>query len=225
MNWIDISVPLENGMVHWPGDAPYQRTETLHIANGDVCNLSQLSTSVHTGTHMDAPRHFLDGAPGIDAMPITATVGECRVIAIQDPAVIPIHELEPHHLQPGERILFRTRNSDRPWSMRPFHEAFVHLPPDTAAYLAQRKIQTVGVDYLSVGGFPDHAGGPETHRTLLAAGIWIIEGLNLTHVSPGRYDLICLPLKLAGADGAPARAILRQCSTPPHSPPQSPSPR
>jgi arylformamidase len=207
-DWIDISVPLRNGMVTWPGDAPFERTSTLEIAKGDQCNLSQISTTAHIGTHMDAPRHYLDGAAGIETMPIAASIGRARVIEIQDPEAIRASELELRHLAKGERVLFKTRNSGSCWKTDHFQEKYIYIQPEAARYLAEIGIQTVGVDYLSVGGF--QSGGPETHRILLQAGIWIIEGLNLEHVEPGEYELICLPLKIMGSDGAPARAVLRK---------------
>jgi len=207
-DWIDITAPLRNGMVTWPGDASFERTSTLEIAKGDPCNLSQISTTAHIGTHMDAPRHYLAGAAGMETMPITASIGRARVIEIRDPEMIRISELEPHRLAKGERVLFKTRNSTHAWKSDRFQENYVFIPPDSARYLAGHGIQTVGVDYLSVGGF--ESGGPETHRILLEAGIWIIEGLYLEHVEPGEYELVCLPLKIIGGDGAPARAVLRK---------------
>jgi arylformamidase len=207
-DWIDISVPLRNGMVAWPGDAPFDRTSTLQIAHGDPCNLSQFSTTLHLGTHMDAPRHYLEGAAGIESMPIAAAIGRARVIEIHDPEVIGIAELEALHLSKGERVLFKTRNSKTCWQTDHFQKKYTYIPPETAHYLAERGIQTVGVDYLSVGGFD--SSGPETHRILLEAGIWIIEGLMLEQVEAGEYELVCLPLKIMGGDGAPARAVLRK---------------
>jgi arylformamidase len=207
-NWIDISVPLRNGMVAWPGDAPFDRTNTSQMANGDACNLSQIFTTAHVGTHMDAPRHFLSDGAGMETMPIAATVGRARVIEIQDPEAIRASELERHHLAKGERVLFKTANSEQCWSTDYFQKKYVYIQPEAAEYLAARGVQTVGIDYLSVGGF--ESGGPETHRILLQAGIWIIEGLMLEHVEPGEYELVCLPLKIVGGDGAPARAVLRK---------------
>jgi arylformamidase len=201
-------VPLRNGMVAWPGDAPFERTSALEIAKGDPCNLSQISTTAHIGTHMDAPRHYLRDAPGMETMPIAASIGRARVIEIHDPEVIRTSELEPHHLAKGERVLFKTRNSGRCWTADHFQKNYIYIAPETARYLAQCGVQTVGVDYLSVGGF--ESGGAETHRILLEAGIWIIEGLMLEHVDPGEYELVCLPLKIVGGDGAPARAVLRK---------------
>ena len=207
-NWIDVSIPLHNGMVHWPNDEPFLRAESLLIAKGDPCNLSEFTASAHIGTHMDAPRHYLPDGAGIETFPISAGIGLARVIGIQDPELIGISELEPYKLATGERVLFKTKNSDRAWKTGKFQEKFVYIPKETAAYLADRKLQTVGVDYLSVGGY--EIDGPETHRALLGAGIWIIEGLNLENVEPGNYELVCLPLKMAGSDGAPARAVLRR---------------
>lgn len=208
-DWIDVSVPVRDGMVHWPGDAPYVRTN-MQISHGDVANLSEIACSVHTGTHMDAPLHFIANGRSIDTMPLSVTVGRARVIGIDGPDMIRLSQIEPHQIQKGERILFKTANSGRVWNTDTFQENYIYIPPDTAEYLAGVGIQVVGVDYLSVGGF--HSGNPETHKTLLGAGIWIIEGLDLERVEPGEYELMCLPLKLVGAEGAPARAALRSVS-------------
>jgi len=207
--WIDISVPLDNGMVHWPGDPPFHREQVMQMERGDVCNVSKMTSTVHIGTHMDAPRHFVQDGPGIEAMPIEATVGPARVIRIADPEMIRVSEIEPHNIGAGERVLFRTRNSDSAWKTAEFQKRFVYIPAETAKYLAAKRVRTVGVDYLSVGGF-EASDGPQTHQALLGAGVWIIEGLNLAGVEPGDYELVCLPLKMAGSDGAPARAILRK---------------
>ena len=206
--WIDISVPLRNGMVHWPGDAPFDRRSTESIAGGAEANVSEISGSAHTGTHVDAPHHFIEAGSTIDAMPLAATLGRARVIEIRDPELIRGTELRGHAVQKHDRILFKTRNSSRCWKSDDFQKTFVHIPKETAAYLAECGVMTVGIDYLSVGGF--ESDGAETHRILLAAGIWIIEGLNLEHVAPGEYELVCLPLKIVGSDGAPARAVLRK---------------
>jgi arylformamidase len=197
-------------MPHWPNDRPFERVQTETIAHGDTCNLSEISTSAHIGTHMDAPRHFLPDGVGMEAFPISAGVGRARVIAIHDPELIRIGDLKRYRFALGERVLFKTRNSEECWTAAKFQEKFVYIPHETAQYLADCGLQTVGVDYLSVGGYDTD--GPETHRTLLQAGIWIIEGLNLKDVEPGDYDLICLPLKIVGSDGAPARAVLRRAS-------------
>jgi arylformamidase len=207
-NWIDISVPVRNGMVHWPGDPPFHIERALDQAKGDVATVSQMTLGVHTGTHMDAPLHFIRDGRTIDEMPLDATVGRARVIQIHDPKSIKRPELLPQAISAGERILFKTANSAKAWATDRFEENFVFIAQDAARYLAECRVLCVGVDYLSVGGFRED--GPETHHALLEAGIWIIEGLNLNAIEPGEYELACLPLRLIGSEGAPARAILRR---------------
>jgi arylformamidase len=206
--WIDISVPLRTGMANWPGDLGVTIQQTQNINEGDVCNVRTISMSAHTGTHMDAPLHFIANGRSIDTMPIDATVGSARVIGIDDEQVIGPEELERHDLKPGERILFKTRNSGMSFqSYDEFSPEFVAISAGAARYLVEHRVRTVGVDYLSVGAL--EGDGVDTHRILLGAGLWVIEGLNLSRVSPGDYDLVCLPLKIQGGDGAPARAALR----------------
>ncbi len=194
-------------MVHWPGDPAFQRDLVHDQTKGAVCTVSRVTMGVHTGTHMDAPLHFLEGGISIDEMPLDATIGPARVIQIRDRKSIGSAELAEHQLEVGERVLFKTANSDNLWSKDEFEEDFIFIARDGADYLAERGVRLVGVDYLSVGGFKED--GVETHQALLGAGIWIIEGLNLSGVEPGAYELLCLPIKLTGAEGSPARAILR----------------
>ena len=141
-------------------------------------------------------------------MPLDAAIGQARVIEIHDPESVKPEELEPHHIQQGERVLFKTVNSIRGWQTDTFLEDFVYISQEAARYLAAIGVQTVGIDYLSVGGYMKDA--VETHLALLEAGIWIIEGLDLSQVGPGTYDLVCLPIKITRSDGGPARAILRK---------------
>jgi arylformamidase len=206
-NWIDISVPLRSGMVTWPGDPEVRIERILDIEKGDEVNLSRLDMGAHTGTHMDAPLHFIRNGKSLDEMPLTATVGPARVIEIKDEESIKPDELISHQIERGERILFKTKNSTRDWINKAFVEDFVYISTEAGQFLVERGVQTVGIDYLSVGGYEKN--GAEIHHTLLGAGIWIIEGLNLAKVQPGRYELICLPIKIVNSDGAPARAILR----------------
>jgi len=210
--WIDVSVTVRHGMPHWPDNPAIVLERVLDTGRGDECNVSHLAMGVHSGTHMDAPVHFIHGAGGLDEMPLTATMGEARVIQIDDPREISADELRRHDLQPGERVLFRTVNSPRCWLAGSFVEDFVALSEQAARHLAETKVRTIGVDYLSVGGY--HADGAKIHKTLLEAGIWIIEGLDLSPVTAGRYEMICLPVKLHDSDGAPARAILRPSGGP-----------
>jgi len=206
--WIDVSVPLRSGMVHWPDNSPVRIERMLDMERGDAANVSLISLGAHTGTHMDAPVHFVRGGEGMDRMPLDATVGRARVVGIQDPTSIKPDELRPLGLAPGERVLFKTLNSSWVWQTDEFIEDFVYVSQEAARYLVECGVRTVGVDYLSVGGF--HKDGVETHEALLGAGIWVIEGLDLSEVEPGEYELICLPLKVQDSDGAPARAILRE---------------
>jgi len=207
-DWIDISVPVREDMPQWPGDPGLRLERVMDQNNGDVCTLTRVSMGAHTGTHMDAPLHFVRNAPTIEQMPIDATVGPARVIRIEDRTAIHRAELLPHAIQPGERILFRTANSDQDWASQPFNEDFIFIASDGAEYLAECGVRAVGVDYLSVGGFRQDS--VETHVALLGKGIWVMEGLALGQVEPGDYELVCLPLKWVGAEGAPARAILRR---------------
>ena len=205
--WIDISVSLRSGMVHWPDNPPVRIEKILDIEHGDVANVSEISMGSHTGTHMDTPLHFVREGKGLDEMPLDATIGRARVIEISDPESIKPCNLRRHEIRSGERILFKTRNSARSWPSHAFLEDFVYVSQEAARYLAAWNIRTVGIDYLSVGGF--RKDGVETHRALLEAGIWVIEGLDLSKVEPGAYELVCLPIKIERSDGAPARAILR----------------
>ena len=208
--WIDVSVPLYSGMVNWPGDPAVSILPVKEIASGGSSNVSEISMGAHTGTHMDAPRHFFTGGRGLDTMPLEATIGPARVIAIRDRKRITVEELRAHRILKGERILFKTYGSAARWQRKEFDRNYVYVSPEAARFLADRGVRTVGVDYLSVGGYKKD--GAETHRALLGADVWIIEGLNLSAVEPGGYDLICLPLRILDADGAPARAVVRRRS-------------
>jgi arylformamidase len=206
--WIDISVPLRSGMVHWPDNPPVRIERMLDMERGDVANVSKFSLGSHTGTHMDAPIHFVRAGEGIDRLPLDATIGRARLIEIQDPVSIKPDELSQHGIGRGERVLFKTRNSSLGWWTQDFIEDYVYVSQEAARYLANREVRTVGVDYLCVSGF--RRDGVETHQVLLGTGIWVIEGLDVGRVEPGEYELICLPLKVEDGDGAPARAILRK---------------
>lgn len=205
--WIDISVPIKSGMVHWPDNPEVKVGKMLDMERGDVCNVSTLSLGSHTGTHMDAPLHFIRNGRSLDQMPFEATIGPCRVIEIKHREAVTAEEIASQRFKAGERILFKTRNSKSAWKTDEFDEDFVYISKEAAALLAKAKVMTVGIDYLSVGGFKKD--GVETHHALLGAGIWVIEGLNLARIKPGRYELCCLPIKVLKSDGAPARALLR----------------
>jgi arylformamidase len=206
--WIDVSVPIRSGMVHWPDDPEVEIERVADIAEGYGWNLSQICMSAHTGTHVDAPLHIVAGGLPIDQIPLDAMVGPARVIEIA--RLHAVDELRGQEIGAGDRILFKTINSQRGWTNSRFLEDYVGVSPAAAEFLAARGVRTVGIDYLSIGRY-----GPEgetTHQILLGAGIWVIEGLDLATAAAGEYELVCLPLKLVGAEGAPARAILRKAT-------------
>jgi arylformamidase len=205
-SWIDVTVPVRDGMVHWPDNPPIRLVRTADVAKGDPATVSQLSLGVHSGTHVDAPVHFVADGTGVDAVPVEHLIGEARVVEIRDPRSIGVEELRSLQPRAGERLLFKTRNSARCWNVATFVPDYVYLSLEGARLLAERRVRTVGIDYLSIAGM--HEGVP-THLALLREGICIIEGLDLSAVEPGAYELICLPLRIAGADGAPARVMLR----------------
>jgi arylformamidase len=200
--WLDVSVPIYAGMVHFPDNPSIEIDTITHVERGDLCTLSALRMGTHTGTHIDAPIHFLPGGAGAEEVPLLNLVGPARVIEIKDSDAVKAEELRAHNLGVRERLLFKTSNSKRCWNTSEFVHDFVSIAEDAASYLASLNTLAVGIDYLS-------AGSPEAHRALLGAGVVIIEGLNLTGISQGRYELLCLPLKIVGGDGAPARALLK----------------
>lgn len=202
-------MPLHTGMVHWPGDPEPSFTRISEIDGGAEANVTFCRLGAHTGTHMDAPCHFLGGEASIETFPLEIGIGLARVIAMApDCAVIDRRQLEGHEIQAGERLLFKTRNSRKRWDNIEFERDYVALNASAAEYLASVGVALVGVDYLSVGMF--EADGAETHRRLLGAGVWVVEGLNLSQIEEGRYELVCLPLPIAGSDGSPARVVVRR---------------
>jgi arylformamidase len=205
--WIDISVPLCNAMVTWPTQPPVRIERCDDMGRGDICNQSTVSMSIHTGTHMDAPLHFVREGISINRIPLDIAVGPARVIEIQDTESIKPQELVPHHIRHGERILLKTQNSRRSRQTNTFIEDFVFISEEAARFLVECGVSVVGVDYISVAGFKSDP--VKTHQILLEAGIWLIEWLDLSDAEPGNYELICLPLRIDQGDGAPARAILR----------------
>jgi arylformamidase len=207
--WIDVTVPIRDGMIHWPGNPAIVVTQTEHLRRGDVATVSALSFGVHTGTHVDAPVHFILDAAGVDTIALDRLIGPARVLDMDEIVRIQPRDLEKRDIRAGERVLFKTRNS-RFWKDKAFRPDYTSLSPEAARWLVERSVRTIGVDYLSIA--PMDA-APETHEPLLAAGICVIEGLDLSRVDPGTYDLICLPLRLEGLDGAPARVILRRAES------------
>ena len=206
--WLDVTLPISNGMVTWPGDKRVEVSKSSAIGtNGSEANVTAISLSAHTGTHMDAPLHFFPDGTDITHIPFIHLIGPAKVIHITDPHQITFSELKEADIEKGDRLLFRTRNSDSDWSMKPFMKDYVYLSTNAAQYLVKHGIICIGVDYLSVAG---EENGREVHQLLLGEGITIIEGLNLKTIVPGTYEMIALPMKIAGADGAPARVVIRK---------------
>ncbi len=203
---IDVTATIRDGMVHWPGNPEVRLSRALDIARGGDANVSKLELGVHTGTHVDAPVHFIEGASGVDELPLDGLIGPARVVELPAVREITAGDLRPHGIRRGERILFKTSNSARCWTSATFVPDYVFLTEGGARHLIEQGVRTVGIDYLSIGGGEDSAA---THRALLSSGVCIIEGLDLRAASAGEYDLLCLPLKLHQADGAPARVVLR----------------
>jgi arylformamidase len=208
--WIDVSVPIRAGMFHWPGNPAVAVEQTEHLRWGDAATVSWLSLGVHTGTHVDAPAHFILDGGGVESIDLDRLIGRARVLVLGHVAQIQPREREGQGIGRGDRILFKTRNS-RYWRDQEFRPDYTSLSLKAAEWLAERGVRAVGIDYLSIASM-DMA--PETHRPLLAAGIAVIEGLDLSAVDPGPYQLVCLPLRLEGIDGAPARVLLRKLLQP-----------
>ncbi len=205
MNIIDISVPLREGMPAWPGSIGLRREWVKRIDRGDNSNGSAISCDVHLGTHIDAPLHFIDGRESVDLISLEILCGPVFVADLADTDSISEETLSKLNLSGSiKRILFKTKNSAL-WNEREFDPDYVALTEDAARWIVKKEILLVGIDYLSIQRYLD---APNVHRILLEAGVVVVEGLILSDVLPGPYELFCLPMKLMGSEGAPARAIL-----------------
>jgi arylformamidase len=207
MPLLDVSLPLDASLPIWPSNPPFDLTPVKRIADGASSNVSRLTLGTHTGTHIDAPRHMIDGAPTLDQLPLDALVGPARVVAVETDRAIEARHVDGDALQGSTRILFKTRNSTM-WGSPQFRADFVFLTEEAAQALVRAGVRLVGVDYLSIEEY--RKPGAPAHKALLSAGIVVVEGLDLTSAEPGPYDVMCLPLRVTGADGAPARVILRR---------------
>jgi arylformamidase len=208
--WYDISVPLKQGMNYYPTDPFPPKIYRYHdVEMGARVTMSVLEIISHTGTHIDSPLHFIPGGSSISDMPLDATIGPCRVLEIKDPEKIKVPELEKHDIKKGERILCKTRNSPATYESRGFVDDYVYLDVAAAEYLAEKGIILFGLDNITIGHFKEEDNLHKTHRTLLGAGIYILEDCALANVPPGEYELLCLPLLMYKGDAGPCRAILR----------------
>ena len=206
MEIIDISVPIRDGGVVYEGDPSVRIGRVAELAKGHIANVSWIRMGLHTGTHVDAPGHFIEGVPMVEDVPLAACIGPAWVVdATAVAGVIDKAALDGLDVPKGtERLLFKTRNSAL-WERDEFDASFVGLSADAAKALVARGLRLVGIDYLSIAPKADPT---PTHRALLAARVVIVEGLNLGRVEAGAYELVCLPLLIPGSDGSPARAVL-----------------
>lgn len=211
MNVFDISIPIDANMPVWPGDPSVILRQVSSIDRGDEANVSQIKMSVHTGTHIDAPKHFINNGKTIGQIPLEKLIGDVLVVSIDDAVEVISEEVLQNHPQRSSfyktsKILFKTRNSAY-WraSQTAFREDYVGIDSSGATFLAQLDLDLIGVDYLSIAPFNDTT---EPHLILLAKEIVLLEGIDLSIVEPGIYQLFCLPLNILTSEGAPARAIL-----------------
>ena len=205
----DISVPISESLVVWPGDITVRMEQSSHLARGDAATVTHLEMSAHTGTHVDAPAHFILGGDDVASLALDVLIGPALVAAYSGDGHITAADLAAMSIPAGTtRVLFHTKNSES-WENKAtaatFQKDFIGITEDGARWLVEHGIRLVGIDYLSAAPF---TASVPTHRVLLEAGVIILEGINLSGIAAGAYELCCLPLKLAGSDGAPARAVL-----------------
>lgn len=208
--WYDISIPIKQGMNYLPIDPVAPKIYRFSdVQLGAKVTMSMLEIISHTGTHIDAPLHFIPGGSTVSDMPLDATIGPARVIEIEDPESIKVAELEKHDIKKGDRILCKTRNSPEAYEAPRFVEDYVYLDAEAAVFLAEKGIVLFGLDCVTIGDIKNEESVMKTHQALLSAGIYIMEGCALGHVPPGEYELLCLPLLMYNGDAGPSRAILR----------------
>jgi arylformamidase len=207
MTIYDISLTITPTLPVWPGDPPVRLTQPSHLERGDMCTITRLDISAHTGTHLDAPAHFIRGGAGVETLDLDVLIGPALVVDARGRGHLAAEALEALAIPSGvQRLLLRTDNSAI-WQRgdTAFIEDFVAIAPTGAQWLVDHGVKLVGIDYLSVAPFDD---GIPTHQILLSAGVIAVEGLDLSAIEPGEYQLVCLPIKIGGADGAPCRAVL-----------------
>jgi len=203
LKWIDVSIPMHDGMTVWPGDTPFSLRPASRISDGADCNVSTLTISTHTGTHVDAPWHFENTGKRLHQVETDVFFGVALLIDLPDHDTIRAEDLGPDPLPP--RVILKTRNSDYP-ADKPFLMSYVAVEPDAAQRMADEGVRLVGVDYLSVAPFKQP--GQDTHHILLQADVFIVEGLRLAGMAAGFHPFVVLPLPLVDADGSPCRAFL-----------------
>jgi arylformamidase len=206
MKIYDVTVPIAEDLITYPGDPKVRIKQTRRLNENANYNLTTFTLGSHTGTHIDAPLHLMENGLSVDHLPLEMLIGRARVVEVTAP-MITREVLQEFDFTADMRLLFKTRNSYL-WGQGRFVREYVSITPEAAHYLLKEGIKLVGIDYLSVDKFDSEE--LETHAVLLGAGAIIIEGVNLREIEPGDYEMICLPLKVKGGDGAPARVVLRQ---------------
>lgn len=207
MTIYDITLPISPDLVVWPGDPPIEVNQVMHMARGDICTVTRMAMGAHTGTHLDAPAHFILGGGTVESLDLRVLMGPTLVVDVGEADGVTADVLASLSIPPGTgRLLLKSKNSAR-WAAgeTSFYKPYVAIEADGAQWLVDHGVKLVGVDYLSVAPFHDVE---PTHKILLGAEVIAVEGLNLQGISPGLYQLICLPMKIAGSDGAPVRAVL-----------------
>lgn len=206
MKVYDISLTISSNLPTWPGDPKVYIQRRLELKKGEPCNLSELRLGSHTGTHVDAPHHFVEKGITVDEIPLEVLIGRVRLFSVCETKRITLDDVERLDLAGVERVIFKTVNSQY-WNLPTFKEDYAYITKEAAQFLVERGIRLVGLDYLSVE--KHNAPKAEVHHIFLGSGVIIVEGLDLRNVEPGDYELIVAPLKIKGGDGAPARVFLR----------------
>lgn len=208
MKIYDISLPITQTLLTWPGDPAVSFAEKCSINNGDICNVTEITMGVHTGTHIDAPYHFINDGKKVHEIDLTTLLGKCIVVEVESSEYIMKKDIEHIDFQTYKKVLFKTKNSEQfKNDLTSFNKKFISLHEDTTDYLVEKQIELIGIDYLSIEGF--YSKSAYVHKTLLSNNIVVLEGLNLSDIVPMEYEIICLPIKLVGCDGAPVRVILK----------------
>ncbi len=207
MKLYDITLTISESIITWPRNPKVSIQKTRLISEGDSCNVSELKFGSHCGTHIDAPYHFEENGISIDQLPLSYFIGDVTVFNIKNKEKIDLEDIKSLKLNNISRVIFKTINSTY-WKLPEFRIDFVYLTKEAARYLVDSNIKLVGIDYLSIEKYGNK--GADTHHTLLKNGIVVIEGLDLSEVEAGNYELIALPLKIKDCDGSPARVILRK---------------
>lgn len=206
MKWIDITLPMEEGRAPWPGDTPFTRRVTREIGKGSNANVSTIECSSHFGTHLDAPYHFIPSGKKVDELDLNLLIGPCQVVEVPAKGFHVDLEALKKLVMPGvKRLLIKTTNSQI-IKYKDFHKDYVGLSAEAGEWLLEQGVRLIGIDYFSIGAYGDTK---DVHTVFLGRNDTVaLEGIDLSNVKPGIYYLICLPMKIAGADGAPVRAVL-----------------